>query len=80
MTKINFRDRFLILVDRADDGSFSVEPYRCRHIPWKRSTFTTAGDALDHAEAMARKSGEAVFVMRDLDDGHRPVSELLRTP
>ena len=62
-----FPDRSAILIDRAADGSFTVEPYGCPIVGGRGQAFNTAGDALDHAEALAAEADTSVFLMCDVD-------------
>ena len=65
-TIIPFPDRSIILIDRASDGRFTVEPYMCPRASGKDRAFTHAGDAFDYAEALGADVGASYFVMCDL--------------
>ena len=64
-TIIPFPDRSAILIDRASDGLFTVEPFLCPRACEKGRAFTHACDALDYAEALAREAGTGYFLMCD---------------
>lgn len=60
-----FPDRSAILVDRAADGRFIVQPYLCPRAAGRDRGFDYAGDAVDYAEHLARDAGTGWCLLCD---------------
>jgi hypothetical protein len=60
-----FPDRSAILVDRASNGQWSVEPFLCPRAAGKARLFDHGGDAIDYAEALAIDAGTGWCLMCD---------------